>query len=115
MLKKAKLLEMIEKEFHNEYMIVEEVDEDSLTFPPFSGVVPDLDDEKFDIAGSLKAEYARVSLADSILVAHAMLSLVSWSHRITTSLTGCKNRKRPRLQVFHFQRQIRYQETRQVS
>ncbi|MDR1040126.1 MAG: hypothetical protein LBR80_08185 [Deltaproteobacteria bacterium] len=37
-------------------------------------IVSELDDEVFFIAGRLKAEYARVSLADSILVAHAMLS-----------------------------------------
>jgi hypothetical protein len=42
LMEKTKLLEeMIGKRFHDEYMISEEADEDSVTFQPFTGIVPD--------------------------------------------------------------------------
>jgi hypothetical protein len=41
MMEKAKLLEMIETKIVTEFIIVEEVDDDSLTVEPFTGTVPD--------------------------------------------------------------------------
>ncbi|MDR1039237.1 MAG: hypothetical protein LBR80_03555 [Deltaproteobacteria bacterium] len=53
-MEKTKLLELIDKKIHTEYMIVEEVDDDALTVEPFIGIVHDgIKDGLLEITGDI--------------------------------------------------------------